>query len=75
MTSEPLHGNPEAPRGMEVGEIPDCGVGRLEAYWSGVLARIKKESEAHHSKESAPACCEDPLSRDDSAIDTDNERN
>jgi hypothetical protein len=73
MTSEPLHENPEAPRGIETGEVPDCGVGRLEAYWTGVLERVKKESEARHSKGGA-GWCEEPLSRDDSAVDADDER-
>ena len=61
--------------GMETGEVPNRGVGRLEAYWTGVLERVKKQSEARHSKEGAAAWCEDQLSRDDSAIDADNERN
>ena len=61
--------------GMETGEVPNRGVGRLEAYWTGVLERVKKQSEARHSKEDAAAWCEDQLSRDDSAIDADNERN
>ena len=60
---------------METGEVPKRGVGRLEAYWTGVLERVKKQSEARHSKEDAAAWCEDQLSRDDSAIDADNERN
>ena len=42
-----------------------------QAYWTGVLQRVKKQSEARHSKEGAVAWCEDPLSRDDSAIDAD----
>ena len=75
MTSEPLHENPEVPRGLETGEVPNCGVGRLQVYWTGVLDRVKKQSEARHSKECAAAWCEDQLSRDDSAIDADNERN
>jgi len=59
---------------METGEVPNRGVGRLEAYWTGVLERVKKQSEACHSKEGAVAWCEDPLSRDDSAIDADKEQ-
>ena len=59
---------------METGEVPNRGVGRLEAYWTGVLERVKKQSEARHSKEGAAAWCEDPLSRDDSAIDADKEQ-
>jgi hypothetical protein len=59
---------------METGEVPNRGVGRLEAYWTEVLERIKKQSEARHSKEGAVAWCEDPLSRDDSAIDADKEQ-
>ena len=61
--------------GMETGEVPNRGVGRLEAYWTGVLERVKKQSDARHSKEGAAAWCEDQLSRHDSAIDADNERN
>ncbi len=68
MTSESLHENPEVPRGIETGEVPNYGGGRLEAYWTGVLERVKKQSEARHSKEGGAAWCEDPLSRDDSAI-------
>lgn len=74
MTSERFHENPEALRGIETGEVPDCGVGRLEAYWTGVLERVKKQSEARHPKEGARAWCEEPLSSDDSAIDSDDER-
>jgi 4-carboxymuconolactone decarboxylase len=59
---------------METGEVPNRGLGRLEAYWTGVLERVKKQSEARHSKEGAAAWCEDPLSRDDSAIDADKEQ-
>jgi len=59
---------------METGEVPNRGVGRLEAYWTGVLERVKKQSEARHSREGAVAWCEDPLSRDDSAIDADKEQ-
>jgi 4-carboxymuconolactone decarboxylase len=59
---------------METGEVPNRGVGRLEAYWTGVLERVKNRSEARHSKEGAVAWCEDPLSRDDSAIDADKEQ-
>lgn len=61
--------------GRGTGEVPNRGVGRLEAYWTGVLERVKKQSEARHSKEGGAAWCEDPLSRDDSAIDADNGRN
>jgi hypothetical protein len=60
---------------METGEVPNRGVSRLEAYCTGVLERVKKQSEAHHSKVGAAAWCEDQLSGDDSAIDADNERN
>jgi len=59
---------------METAEVPNRGVGRLEAYWTRVLERVKKQSEACHSKEGAAAWCEDPLSRDDSAIDGDKEQ-
>jgi len=59
---------------METGEVPNRGVGRLEAYWTRVLERVKKQSEARHSKEGAAAWSEDPLSRDDSAIDADKEQ-
>jgi len=59
---------------METGEVSNRGVGRLDAYWTGVLERVKKQSEARHSKEGAVAWCEDPLSRDDSAIDADKEQ-
>ena len=41
--------------GMETGEVPNRGVGRLEAYWTGVLEPVKKQSEARHSKEDAAA--------------------
>jgi hypothetical protein len=34
---------------METGEVPNRGVGRLEAYWTGVMERVKKQSEVHHS--------------------------
>src|SRR6267154_5347070 len=60
--------------GMETGEVPNRGLGRLEAYWTRVLERVKKQSEARHSKEGAAAWSEDPLSRDDSAIDADKEQ-
>src|SRR5258707_13024187 len=60
--------------GMETGEVPNRGVGRLEAYWTRVLERVKKQSEARRSKEGAAAWSEDPLSRDDSAIDADKEQ-
>lgn len=75
MTSEPFHENAEVPRGLETGEVPNCGAGRLQVYWTGVLDRVKKQSEARPSREGAAAWREDPLSRDDSAIDADNERN
>jgi hypothetical protein len=32
---------------METGEVPNRGVGRLEAYWTGVMERVKKQSEVH----------------------------
>jgi hypothetical protein len=60
---------------METGEVSNRRVGRLEAYWTGVLERVRKQSEARHSKQGAAAWCADALSRDDSAIDADNERN
>src|SRR5271156_2437882 len=60
--------------GMETGKVPNRRVGRLEAYWTRVLERVKKQSEARHSKEGAAAWSEDPLSRDDSAIDADKEQ-
>ena len=74
MTSGPLHENPEFPRGMEAGEVPDCVVGRLEAHWTGVLERVKKQSEARHSKEGVAGWSAEPLSTDDSPIDANNVR-
>jgi hypothetical protein len=55
MTSEPEHENPESPRGIETGEVPDYRGDRLKAYWTGVLERVKKQSEARHSKEGGTA--------------------
>jgi len=74
MTSEPLHENPEVPCGRDAGRVPDYGVGGLQTYWTGVLERVKRQSEAHDSKEDGAAWREDPLTRDDSASERDDEK-